>query len=136
MRRANEVSIVMITTFQAAIPKKQIAPSTFEAALNAHIVGGFLWFVYFLWQHDWKWALSTAVLSAVVGRLATSGTKDETLASTLLGRIMLLHLHPMNFSVQIAGFALLFYGIWFIPRFTLWWQLRSLCSATCGDGIE
>lgn len=79
------------------------------------IVGivGFLWFVYFLWQHDWKWALSTAVLSAVVGRLATSGTKDETLASTLLGRIMLLHLHPMNFSVQIAGFALLFYGIWF-----------------------
>lgn len=79
------------------------------------IVGivGFLWFVYFLWQHDWKWALSTAVLSAIVGRLATSGTKDETLASTLLGRIMLLHLHPMNFSVQIAGFALLFYGIWF-----------------------
>lgn len=79
------------------------------------IVGivGFLWFAYFLWQHDWKWALSTAVLSAVVGRLATSGTKDETLASTLLGRIMLLHLHPMNFSVQIAGFALLFYGIWF-----------------------
>jgi hypothetical protein len=79
------------------------------------IVGivGFLWFVYFLWQHDWKWALSTAVLSAVVGRLATSGTKDETLAPTLLGRIMLLHLHPMNFSVQVAGFALLFYGIWF-----------------------
>lgn len=79
------------------------------------IVGivGFLWFVYFLWQHDWKWALVTAVLSAVVGRLATSGTKDETLASTLLGRIMLLHLHPMNFSVQIAGFALLFCGIWF-----------------------
>ena len=79
------------------------------------IVGivGFLWFVYFLWQHDWKWALSTAVLSAVVGRLATSGTKDETLASTLLGRIMLLHLHPMNLCVQIAGFALLFYGIWF-----------------------
>lgn len=27
----------MITTFQAAIPKKQIAPSTFEAALNARV---------------------------------------------------------------------------------------------------
>lgn len=71
------------------------------------IVGivGFLWFVYFLWQHDWTWALSIAVLSAVVGMLSTSGTKEETLAPTLLGKIMLLHLHPMNFSVQIAGFC-------------------------------
>jgi len=79
------------------------------------IVGivGFLWFVYFLWQHDWTWALAVAVLSVVMGRLLTSGTKDESLAPTLLGKIMLLHLHPMNLSVQIAGFAVLFYGIWF-----------------------
>lgn len=78
------------------------------------IVGivGFLWFVYFLWQHDWTWALAVAVLSGVLGRLLTSGTKDESLAPTLLGKIMLLHLHPMNLSVQIVGFALLFYGIW------------------------
>jgi hypothetical protein len=79
------------------------------------IVGivGFLWFVYFIWQHDWAWAVAVAVLSVVMGRLLTSGTKDESLASTLLGKIMLLHLHPMNLSVQIAGFAVLFYGIWF-----------------------
>jgi hypothetical protein len=79
------------------------------------IVGivGFLWFVYFLWQHDWTWALAVAVLSVVMGRLLTSGTKDESLAPTLLGKIMLLHLHPMNLSVQMAGFAVLFYGIWF-----------------------
>ena len=79
------------------------------------IVGivGFLWFVYFIWQHDWTWALAVAVLSVVMGRLLTSGTKDESLAPTLLGKIMLLHLHPMNLSVQIAGFAVLFYGIWF-----------------------
>ena len=79
------------------------------------IVGivGFLWFVYFIWQHDWTWALAVAVLSVVMGRLLTSGTKDESLAPTLLGKIMLLHLHPMNLSVQIAGFAVLLYGIWF-----------------------
>ena len=78
------------------------------------IVGivGFLWFVYFLWQHDWTWALAVAVLSVVMGRLLMAGTKDESLAPTLLGKIMLLHLHPMNLSVQIVGFALLFYGIW------------------------
>jgi hypothetical protein len=77
------------------------------------IVGvvGFLWLVYFLWQHDWTWAFAVAVLSAVMGMLATSGTKGETLAPTLWGKIMLLHLHPMNLSVQIAGFALLFYGM-------------------------
>src|ERR1700675_4647002 len=80
------------------------------------IVGivGFLWFVYLLWQHDWTWALTAAVLSAVLGRLSTPETNDETLAATLWRKIMLWHLHPMNLSVQIAGLPLLFYGsIWF-----------------------
>lgn len=78
------------------------------------IVGivGFLWVIYFLWQHNWIWAVAVAVLSAVLGRLSTSGTKEETLAGTLLGKIMLLHLHPVNLTVQMVGFALLLYGLW------------------------
>jgi hypothetical protein len=80
-----------------------------------HIIIGivaFLWAVYFLWQHNWIWAAAIVVLSAVLGRLSTSGTKEETLAQTLLGKIMLLHLHPVNLTLQMAGFALLLYGIW------------------------
>jgi hypothetical protein len=80
-----------------------------------HIIVGivaFLWVVYFLWQHNWIWAAAVVVLSAVLGRLSTSGTKEETLARTLLGKIMLLHLHPVNLMLQMAGFALLLYGVW------------------------
>ena len=76
-----------------------------------HLVGG-IWTVYFLWQHNWIWAAAVVVLSAVLGRLSTSGTKEETLARTLLGKIMLLHLHPVNLTLQTAGFALLLYGVW------------------------
>ena len=80
-----------------------------------HIIVGivaFLWVIYFLWQHNWIWAAAVVVLSAVLGRLSTSGPKEETLAQTLLGKIMLLHLHPVNLTLQMAGFALLAYGIW------------------------
>jgi hypothetical protein len=80
-----------------------------------HIIVGivaFLWVAYFLWQHNWIWAAAVVVLSAVLGRLSTSGTKEETLAQTLLGKIMLLHLHPVNLTLQTAGFALFLYGVW------------------------
>ncbi len=51
--------------------------------------------------------MAVVLLSAVLGRLSTSGTKEETLAQTLLDKIMLLHLHPVNLTLQMAGFALL-----------------------------
>jgi hypothetical protein len=78
------------------------------------IVGtiGFLWLVYFVWRHDWTWALAVALLSVVLGWLSTLRMQEEILAQTLLGKIMLLHLHPVNLSVQIVGFALLLYGVW------------------------
>lgn len=73
---------------------------------------GFLWFVYFLWQHNWMWALAVVVWSGILGGLSTAKTNERTLAQTLLGKIMLLHLHPVNLTVQLAGFVVLFYGIW------------------------
>jgi len=38
--------------------------------------------------------------------------REENFAGTTLGKIMLLHLHPMNLVVQIAGFGVLLYSIW------------------------
>jgi hypothetical protein len=73
---------------------------------------GFLWAVYFLWRHDWPWALGVVLASVVLGRVLTSGTGEEGLAQTVLGKIMLLHLHPMNLTVQVAGFGILLYGVW------------------------
>jgi hypothetical protein len=73
---------------------------------------GFLWAVYFLWHHDWAWALGVVLASGILGRILTSGTREEGLAQTVLGKIMLLHLHPMNLTVQVAGFGVLLYGVW------------------------
>lgn len=73
---------------------------------------GFLWTLYFLWYHDWAWALGVVLASAILGRVVTAGTREEGLAQTVLGKIMLLHLHPMNLAVQVAGFGILLYGVW------------------------
>jgi len=73
---------------------------------------GFLWAVYFVWRHDWAWALGVVLASVILGRVVTAGTREEGLAQTVLGKIMLLHLHPMNLTVQVAGFGILLYGVW------------------------
>ena len=73
---------------------------------------GFLWTVYFLWHHNWALALGVVLASAILGRVVTRGTREEGLAQTVLGKIMLLHLHPMNLTVQVAGFGILLYGVW------------------------
>ena len=73
---------------------------------------GAIWGFYFLWVHNWELALAAILLSGAVGAFLTLGMHEERLAETTLGRIILLHLHPVNLSVQIAGIALLVYSVW------------------------
>ena len=73
---------------------------------------GFLWTVYFVWRHHWVWALGVVLTSDILGRVVTAGTREESLGQTLLGKMTLLHLHPLNLTVQFAGFVILLYGIW------------------------
>lgn len=73
---------------------------------------GLVWTVYFLWHHDWAWAVGAVLASAILGRVVTGGTREENLAQTLLGKITLLHLHPMNMTVQFVRFGVLLYGVW------------------------
>jgi hypothetical protein len=76
-----------------------------------HAVGG-IWTVYFLWQHNWLWALGCFAIAELTSELLATGTGAEMLAQTTLGKLMLLHANPVNFFVQAAGGALLLYGIW------------------------
>lgn len=73
---------------------------------------GLMWGVYFLWFHNWVGAVTAILLSAVLGRILTDDVREENLAQTTLGKIMLLHMHPINLALQIAGLALAFYGVW------------------------
>lgn len=80
-----------------------------------HIIVGsvaFLWVVYFLWQHNWIWAAAVCCIERGSGQAVHVWDKEEPLARTLLGKIMLLHLHAVNLTLQMAGFALLLYGVW------------------------
>jgi hypothetical protein len=71
-----------------------------------------LWAFYFLWEHLWIYALAAVVLGIILSRVVTLGVKEENLAQTTLGQIMLLHLHPANIVLQICGAVLVAYGVW------------------------
>jgi hypothetical protein len=73
---------------------------------------GFTWAIYFLWRHDWIWASAAVLISVALGAILTPRNREESLAQTTLGKIMLLHLHPANVMLQLTGFALLLYGVW------------------------
>lgn len=75
-------------------------------------VVGFIWAMYFVWLHNWIWAMTAILASAIIARISTLGMSEENLAQTTLGKILLLHLHPINLLVQIAGFGLLLYSVW------------------------
>ena len=70
------------------------------------------WGLYFLWLHSWTWALAALALGIALGIVVTMGMDEERLAQTTLGRILLLHLHPLNMLLQVGGFSILLYGVW------------------------
>ena len=76
-----------------------------------HLVGG-IWTVYFLWQHNWMWALGCFALSELTSEMLSTETGAEMLSQTTLGKILLLHANPLNFFVQAIGGALLVYTLW------------------------
>jgi hypothetical protein len=58
------------------------------------------------------WAVVALVAGLALGRIATLGMHEEQLAQTTLGKILLLHLHPLNVVIQLSGFAVLLYSFW------------------------
>lgn len=73
---------------------------------------GAIWAFYFLWMHNWFSALSAVVLSAVLGRLFSANLDENSYARTIMGKMQLLHLHPMNVIVQSMGVLYLIYAVW------------------------
>jgi len=73
---------------------------------------GAMWAFYFLWTHSWFFALAAVVLSAALGRLFSSNLDEQKFANTLMGKMMLLHLHPFNLTIQTIGGVYLVFGVW------------------------
>jgi hypothetical protein len=73
---------------------------------------GVMWFIYYLWNHEWKSALAIVIAGRVFAYLSVMRIDTEAFAETTLGRIALLHLQPVNLLVQFVGALVGIYGIW------------------------
>jgi hypothetical protein len=71
-----------------------------------------MWAVYFLWANQWLPAFLIILTASTASYVLVRRTNPERMATSTLGRIALLHLHPANLVVQIASLVPLLYGIW------------------------
>ena len=60
---------------------------------------------------QWMAALPAALLSVVFERILRWHIPEEHLAETIVGKMMILHLHPIN-AFSLIGFVLVAYGVW------------------------
>lgn len=73
---------------------------------------GLIWVSYYIWHHLWPWALIALTLAKLLSYLSVVDVDVNNISQTMLGKIALLHLHPMNLTVQVTGIILYYYGLW------------------------
>jgi hypothetical protein len=91
--------------------RRYILKRCHPAALFAE-VAGFHWFFYFIWQNLWVEAVTSLVLARLLSAAIAWNVCPETMATTFLGKIGLLHLEPFNYLMQFTGFVVLIAGTW------------------------
>ena len=73
---------------------------------------GAIWSGYFLWNQNWHYALAAYLIMGILGLYFTRNIDSDLMAQTTIGRIGLLHAHPINFSLNMIGLIFLIYGMW------------------------
>jgi hypothetical protein len=73
----------------------------------------FLWVGYYMWFQMWQHALIAYFLGRLIGVLSVLNIDAEKMAQSMLGKIGLLHLHPINFTTQAVGLYFLLSGLWY-----------------------
>ena len=73
---------------------------------------GLPWVVYFIWRNDWVMALVSVAVSTALGLFATRTVDVDAYGRTIFGKIALLHLRPMNFTLQVIGIAAFVWATW------------------------
>ena len=69
------------------------------------------WEVFYLWQGRWGAALTLFVMTSVVSGITASDADYEKISNTILGKIALLHLRPVNMFFQFSGLVFLVQGL-------------------------
>lgn len=71
-----------------------------------------IWTVFFVWNQSWAAAFFSGLAISLVGTMSVMGASPTLLKQTTLGKLALLHLHPVNLSAQVLGLAWLLIGTW------------------------
>ncbi len=73
---------------------------------------GAIWAAFFLWNHNWPAALLIFLVMEGLGLYFARNIDPELMAQTTLGRIGLLHKHPVNLTLNLIGLTIVVYGLW------------------------
>jgi hypothetical protein len=73
---------------------------------------GAMWAVYFLWIKVWPMAFISAVFFGLVGLFSVRHVDLDEMSQTTLGKMGLLHAHPVNLTLNLMGLIPLVYGLW------------------------
>lgn len=73
---------------------------------------GAIWATYFLWYNNWPSALLSTVVFWGAGFYFTRNINVELISQTTLGKIALLHKHPINLALNLIGIVPLVIGVW------------------------
>ena len=73
---------------------------------------GLIWTIYFLWGHNWQMAVGATLIGRLMAQLSVMDVNAQRMSDTVLGKIALLHLHPINLITQIVGLIVLLFGVW------------------------
>ena len=73
---------------------------------------GFVWALYFVWQHQVILAVVSLAVFWTIGTLLVWKIDEEAYAETPWGRFALSHLGLWSIIFHIPGYAVLVYGFW------------------------
>jgi hypothetical protein len=73
---------------------------------------GIIWVTYFLWLNIWQSALAVIVIERIIASIIVWQVDPKAMASTTLGKLGLLHLHPINLGIQLIGTIVTVWAIW------------------------
>ena len=73
---------------------------------------GLVWFSYYFWNNNWPLAAVYLIGLKSLALWSVFDCNEERLSKTLLGKIALLRLRPLNFTLTVLGAIVSAIGIW------------------------
>lgn len=69
------------------------------------------WEIHYLWQGQWGVALTLFIMASAISMIVVSEADCDKISGTVLGKIALLHLRPVNMFFQVVGLIFIVQGL-------------------------